>query len=722
MPDLPAAVIAALEAADIPPMPQVLHRLLKAVEDRNVTIPELSAIVEKDAALAARVLAAANSPAFFRGRPIASIADSLQTLGIRVIKSIAVSLAVKRLFDQKTRHWNGDLSRYWAHCLFAAELARSLAAAVAPDHTDEAYIAGLLHDIGVVLLASAMREPYADLLRNSRDENALIGIERQHVPADHAGVGSWLVDRWQLDSSISDSIFFHHEPIERIAGADALCRLVWVASACVDGFPAVDAACGPFEQLLQGDPAALPAMVGEAHQRMLSIAASLNIPVSDDAGSAGFLPLDIRFDTRSHAEADEDMALAIAGRAVLQPLQEVFRQPDSEEELLLLLRETARILLGVDRLVFLFVDGLGQALRGAHTASQPTTLRSFEEPLAAAASLAAQAITTAEMKWSWDAAGDGGLSLADVQLRRALASEGFVCLPLLAAGRPLGAMVLGVSTDQQARLRDAAEWLRIFGALAAEALASRREFAERVERAEVSATSRHHEQARRSAHEAGNPLAIIKSYLKLIEGKVPESADLGSELAVLREEIDRVRAIVQNLGRHQAAPAAADGTDLNATLRELASLYAEALFQSRKIGFTLDLDPQQPIVEAHRDPIKQIFLNLLKNAAEAMTAGRIDVETRADVYAEGRYWAELLISDTGPGLPREGQRRLQAAGSALPPADPGGRGLGLSIVADLVKQCNARISSRVRPGKGTEVSIRFPSQPAQPLRSSVSGA
>ncbi|HWU85317.1 MAG TPA: HDOD domain-containing protein, partial [Rhodocyclaceae bacterium] len=122
-PDLPASLIQALEGAALVPAPEVLLRLMRAVEDEACSMEQIAAIVDKDPAISARILAAANSSAFHRGRSLNSIEECLQVLGLRVVRSIAVCLSVQCVFAS-----HGDtrieLGAFWYHSLLAAEMAR----------------------------------------------------------------------------------------------------------------------------------------------------------------------------------------------------------------------------------------------------------------------------------------------------------------------------------------------------------------------------------------------------------------------------------------------------------------------------------------------------------------------------------------------------------------------------------------------------------------------
>ena len=129
------------------------------VDDDCTTMAELASLVEQDPGLRTRVLTAANSSALRRGNPLRSIESCLLALGTRLVRSIATCLSVQSLFDERTATRVVDLSGFWTHSLLVAELSRSLAAATSYQQPDEAYLAGLLHDVGELILLSALGDP-----------------------------------------------------------------------------------------------------------------------------------------------------------------------------------------------------------------------------------------------------------------------------------------------------------------------------------------------------------------------------------------------------------------------------------------------------------------------------------------------------------------------------------------------------------------------------------
>jgi signal transduction histidine kinase len=243
--------------------------------------------------------------------------------------------------------------------------------------------------------------------------------------------------------------------------------------------------------------------------------------------------------------------------------------------------------------------------------------------------------------------------------------------------------------------------------LAASSVQARRDVRTREAAIQAEATSRFGQQARRVAHEAGNPLAIITNYLKIVSERIPPATGVRMELDILKEEIDRVAQIIRQLGDVPSLVSASARVDVNAVIAGMAALYRESIFSSCGVTLDLELDRSLPTIPGSRDQIKQIVINLWRNAADAMgNGGRMTVSTADRAAPDGQGYLEMRFADTGPGLPPD------VAGNDFRPLDanrrPGHAGVGLSIVAALVKELDGKISFESRPGQGTTFVIQLP--------------
>lgn len=695
---LPQKLIQALEGAALVPAPEVLLRLMRAVEDEGSSLADIAAIVDKDPAIAARILAAANSSTFHRGHPLTTLEDCLQQLGLRVVRSIAVCLSVQCVFARQVDHARIDLSAFWHHSLLSAELARAFALATDYPRPGEAYLGGLLHDIGELALLSALRAEYGAMLALCEDGEALAALEQVRLGATHADVGAWLVDQWELDTQLADGVLFHHVTQGQIAEADVLPRLVWCANAAaVAGHePAVQAQLAALLGLAAD---ALPTLHTQACARVTQLANAMGVDVAQ-VGRRN-LPLAEFPPSLQSADAADIMLESMAETAILQALQRDAYAGKGVTDMPRSLCEAASVLFGAGRCAFMLFQSEDNALSGRDVPGQSEIFAVMRLSLQSS-SVAAR---TLQERRSMGTAGSEEMVLADRQLCRALHSEGFLALPLIRGERQVGVMLLGASSDLQARLLGRPGWLQSFARIAALMMEAR---AASGPMNELSNALGREQQIRRFSHEIGNPLSIIKSYLRLLEHRLPgEDAAMREELDVLKEEIDRVVRIVRQLSEPPTA-APMSSISVNRVVENLLSLYGESLFASRGVAQQLVLDPLEPSVQGDSDGFKQVLINLLKNASEAMTeGGQIKVETSAAMVHEGIHYAGFTVQDTGAGIPLPLVQRLYSSMPESYPA-PGARGMGLSIIGGLIRHMNGKVVCETRQGEGTRISILLP--------------
>jgi len=715
---VPEAILDSIEAMYLPSMPQILLRFLQLSSDENTSIAELATLVGQDPALSARVLAVANSPALRGGVESRSLLQCLVKLGTRLSRTLAACLVVQKVFSPAVDNQQYDLTGFWGHSLRMAEVARAIADEVDYPDREEAYLSGLLHDVGQLLLLGGVGERYGSLLVLSRDEFDLREIEEQRLGTDHAVVGAWLLDQWKLSSFMADSILFHHSSAENIAAADTLSRIIWSAHMICSHQKQLELA--PTEAI--PDLAAVQAMTGidlprmlaiyhQSSEQVVSIAAALGITETADAKTlphTATIPLNnLSPKPSGNDRAAIQMEEAVCDMAIMQPLQQDLSVLHSEAEILLAVRESARILFGLGQLAFLLVHPSKPLLSGAVIDCQPELLQKLEIPLDSKHSLAAVAALKNQPHSTFESESPVPVSLVDLQIARLLDSEGVLCIPLKGRRRNIGVMVYGVSATQSARLAQRLRWITSFANMAASSIEAWRDMKDRELALETALTRQFEQHARKVVHEAGNPLAIIKNYLAIVGQKLAPENNLNQELGILQEEIERVTQIMQRMSNLNEASPSGVALSVNSVIDTMLALYGESLFAGRGIVIEKNLDPELESFAVDRDCLKQILLNLWNNASEAMhNGGSLVISTRSGVNQNGRCYSEIRVSDTGPGLPADVMQRLFQP--LDPQRRPGHSGVGLSIVAGLVERLDGRITCQSKAGLGTSYSILLP--------------
>ncbi len=725
---LPGPTLRAIQAVELPALPGTLLAFMRAVSQEDASLRAVSELVLREPALAARILHVANSAAFRSAGSLRSIELSLQVLGVRVLRSVAACLAVQQAFGRLPLLQPEDLSGFWHHALYVAELAQAIAARTGLAEPEEAYLCGLLHDVGQLMLLGGLGSSYGAILAEAEadtdtdTEPALSALERAALGTDHAEVGGWLVDRWQLPSFMADAIRFHHHDLQAVAQADGLTRVVWVAHVAQDlmrdvwvahvaqdlADPATPDADGfaALARLVQLPPLQLAHLCATAQDQVGQLAAALGVP-----SALSTLPR-WRPAPEPAARHPEQQALqeTLASMAALQPLQQDLAASDSEAQLLSAARVSARILFGVADVVFLLRRGEPPAMCGLPLAGQTALLGRLRVALDPPAQDAcARAAATGALCSSFSQRPDGLPAVRDQQLARLLGSAGLVCAPMAVGVTVWGLMVFPADAADAAGLRQRETQILAFAGIVAGQLQGWRGLRERHRDAQAAAADSWLLKGRQVAHEVSNPLGTIKTYLQIMQRQLPEDGPMNDELQVLREEIDRVARIVRRLGEAPDSPAAPAGTaiDLNAAVEGLRSLYGDALFGGGDIELVLTLQRPLALSHADRDTVRQVLLNLWKNAAEALPRGaRVVTATTDHVYRDGRVYTQLSVSDNGPGLPADVMRTpFQPLGMNR---RPGRSGLGLSIVHERVAGLAGHVSCQTAPGRGTRFDVLLP--------------
>jgi HD-like signal output (HDOD) protein len=199
---------------NLPSVPAVYSQVVEALQDPNASILAIGEIVARDAAMAAMILKLVNSAYFGVGHRIANLGDAVTYLGTETIKSL---LLFSHVFAQGARLAEDNLlvGPLWFHSFATANAAKMVVRCEGADRKlmDEAYVAGLLHDIGKLILVTNLPDPYNDVLALSRGEKLpLTAAERKIFGADHADVGGYLLGLWGLPVPVVEAIALHHKP------------------------------------------------------------------------------------------------------------------------------------------------------------------------------------------------------------------------------------------------------------------------------------------------------------------------------------------------------------------------------------------------------------------------------------------------------------------------------------------------------------------------------
>lgn len=689
-----------LPLARLPMMPQVLVCLLDLYHRDDVNLGDIADVIRRDAAMSIKVISVASSASQYgRNRPV-SLEQCLAVLGMSAIKTIVINESILQVFHRFTMDREFDLRRFWGQSLRCALIARALAKTMGYANHEEAYLGGLLHNVGQLALLTADADGYSALFMPQDDHETL--CQQEHVLYDltHAEVGAWLVEKWELDSLLSDSVLYHHDAVERIVGAHALIRIVFLASrlAALNGAVPekgeIDLAglCGAAG-------IALPPLLENAEQELVALAEQLGIELAEtlvaDAGAAAVGDLTTRL-------RDVLMVDSVLGDAAAT---------DSLEATLLSIAQAAKVLFGAHPAICFLPQGTGNAPSRDHYSGHPVGSRfakaaQLEFVRGQSSAEVARAIDHGPLLLSRATPGTLPLNVLDEQLQRLIDGNGLLLVPLRSQRACHGVLVAGVENALQVDvLRERMACFRHFGRMAGDLL----------RQARIPASSRTRDNAgadalrvhmRRIVHETSNPLSIIMNYLSLLETRFTEHGIGVHELRIVTEEISRVSRILQAaLKEPDESHPEIGATRLNTLIQDLVTLCRASSFVASTVEIRTELYPDLPELWSDGDQLKQLLLNLIKNAIEAVDPEGGTVRVSTAPWGLGPTHIEICIEDSGPGIPADVLSQLYQ-----PVSSGKGRshlGIGLAIVGQLVRDLNGLINCR-SSDRGTRFQLLLP--------------
>lgn len=704
----------------LPSLPSVLLKLIQTCNRDSAGLADVAAIVETDPSLSSRILRLVNSAHYALPYRVESMRQAVNLIGMSTIKNLALCASVQEVFRDTKSDTDLNLKAFWWHSLRCGLLAKRLAEANHYEKPEEAFLCGLFHDIGKLVLWTHFGGTYTRILSDGgKGEEGLLTAELR-LGATHPEVGAWLLNQWGLPSFMSDGILYHHEPRSRIAGAFPLVKIVYCAheicAHATDG-EQPEAGIEAAVEILEMSRREAQSALGSADAALEDVAKVLQIEVEAPrpAEEGGGDPGAVR----------EELTREVRDLSLLKGTLESLLVAQTRADILRVLLEGVQILFDKSRALFFLYDDN----RDAYVCSDPSEkqqLFSGENnaiPADLSRSLVVRSMEAGTPIHSH--AGDEPFPLdrpiVDDQVIRHLGKDGIFCLPMRASGEPVGVLVLSMADSEQSFFLQHANVLNLFaqqGALALFTERLKRKHYEDIQKERLSAI---YTFARKVAHEVKSPLSIIKNYLHILGMKTADQNIAQDEIRILHEEIDRVSSILEQLSNMSDSNETQDKEriDVNRMLTELAKIMKESLHQKAGVTLLTRLDPDLPSVSASRNALKQVFINLIRNAVEAMkNGGELMLRTRRNDAGSGDgesrssngqdEMVEIEVSDNGDGVPESLRSRLfePFVGSK----QEGHSGLGLSIVHGLVDSCGGEVSCEDKPGGGTTFRILLPAE------------
>jgi HD-like signal output (HDOD) protein len=218
------------KVTNISTLPEVTANIVATVEDPKSTAASLHKIVAHDPALATRILKVVNSAFYGLPGQIGSVERAIVLLGLNAIKNIAVATSLGQLFRSVKLCEGFTAKDLWTHCIAVGVTARELARQMKVPIADEAFLAGLIHDTGLLVSLQVWPDKLKQACETARTtERDFCEIEREIVGVDHQQLGQGLAELWKFPRSCQLVAGYHHQPVALSDNNRLLVTLVFVA-------------------------------------------------------------------------------------------------------------------------------------------------------------------------------------------------------------------------------------------------------------------------------------------------------------------------------------------------------------------------------------------------------------------------------------------------------------------------------------------------------------
>lgn len=674
----------------LPSLPQVLLNILDAIQSDTADYQHMAEIIRQDAAVATRLIAVANSSFFGRPRQCDTIERALLFLGTDAVKTIVITASIKQFFGHFNQHHNGFLKQFWRRSLVSANFAQVLATLTSYSSPDEAYLAGLLIDVGQLIFLTSDEQQYLPLIATVNNDQELLAAEQQQYQQTHCQLSGQLVDSWNISGFLADAVRYHHEPLELVQDAQHLVKIINLAS------------------LLSADTdiddhtlAAADALFGLNE----SLTRELASRISDDVDQlAQGLGIDINGDDSERAEqSHQQLGQRLGELGELAQINASLLRSQTQEALQSAIQRSLYLTFGIRKsVVFLLNAELDMLISQS---SHKGELADFRVPASTGRSMLSSAFARGEPLISADV--EQPLSVVDRQLASYCGGSTLVCWPLFPNGhKPIGILAFSVDDTSLQNLRNKTGLAQSLCKQIATAIANSGDRLLQLDEQDPT-NLQFQNTIREAVHEASNPLSIIRNYLEMLNIKLGDEHEANEGLELIKQEIDRVGNILLRLKDPSLPEGDNSQLDINRVTSSIATIFQQSICSTRGVNLVLKLDKKMPEISGHAEHLKQILTNLLKNAVEAVGAGgQIELATEAAVSFSGKQYVGITIKDNGPGIPDAIKQNLFAPVTSTKGSSHSG--LGLSIVKRLIDDMEGSIVCRSNAESGTEFQILLP--------------
>lgn len=679
------------DITDLLCMPQVLVDLIEACLGEDTAQP-LAEIILQDAALSAKMILAASKISSAPLDPLEPVSSAIQRLGTPMITGIALQSARQIVQHKFTSEELSFQSGLWFSSRVSSLVARCLAPSVNYPYIEEAQLCGLLLNLGIHILFVRERGSYVDLDVNPWSSAIQCHLEEANYQINHLQIADQLIQQWQLDSFLADAIRFLPADIAQIEQSSMLLKIARLVQQYSQNPQQLMVETEVLAERLFGFRKSESDYLFEWVSGLYpSFGICLNAPEKLQEELAATLD---RLTELSFMLADQEAARArLVGSKNTQDLVQIARN--------LYLENSSAI-----DAIFFLLDQKSLQLTGIQTAGQPRLIGELKIPMDDKSSLVTAALLNGVPNDSFQP--PQPLTVTDHLLLRLCKSRGISCHPFCFEGRALGVVVLGIDSAQGLERLQTLQ-IKMFGQVVSAALIQMAVVAP-VQFSDSSSL------LRRVSHEVNNPLTIIGNYAGVLNHLLADS-ESRELVESIKNEVRRIDDIINYYLNQQEIPEFPDHRiNLNQLLRDTVAVLTDTEFKSRQIVTRFDLQNSLDDVATNPLLVKQILINLLKNAADAVSdGGTIQLKTRDGFSAERGRHVEIIVQDNGAGISPQLQEKLFQ--STVSSSKAGHTGVGLSIVKKMVADLGGWISCHSSAEAGTSFHLQLPRRKESPAAS-----
>ena len=201
------------DVGDLPAMPQIVHKAREIIENPDSSITDFSNLIETDQSLALKVLQIANSAYYRRINDVSSLHEAAVILGVRTLKELIMVASASRLLTKRLKGYGMDAESVWRHSIAVAYGSKLIAKMKGPENIYDAFTAGLIHDVGKLILDKYVyerKELFDEYMPDTRHIH--FETERQIFGFDHAVLAERICAKWNFPKHIATAVKFHHMP------------------------------------------------------------------------------------------------------------------------------------------------------------------------------------------------------------------------------------------------------------------------------------------------------------------------------------------------------------------------------------------------------------------------------------------------------------------------------------------------------------------------------